>query len=158
MTPSWPKEDMAAQKLPPGVPVPPALGAEVTPLDEAYHERNRVLAAFVRSCVARGHRAWLALHEPTPGEPPWDPAWRYVVTLELPLRDARGAPAGQVAWHIHELERPLFGFLRLEKNPPRWDGHSTPAKYDRLAAYVARYDEFYPMPRRPWWWRFMWRP
>jgi hypothetical protein len=149
MMPFW-QPSLDPAKLPKDVPLPPPLGSPRHALDVAYYERNRMVAAFVRLAIARGgSRAWLGIHEQRPGDPdPWPAEWRYVVYLEL--------PTGQVSWHIHELERPMFGFLRLDKYAPVWDGHTTKEKYDRVAAYVARCDEFAPQPRRrSRWWRWL---
>lgn len=138
--PPWPKEQIDKRELPAGVPQPPELGTR-TPLDNAYWERDAVVAAFVRQAMGEGCRAWMGIH-PGAGTDAWPAEWRYIVYCEL--------PTGQVSWHIHELERPLFGFLRLGKRA-EWDGHTTQQKYERLAAYVARWAEFHAPPPRPWW-------
>jgi hypothetical protein len=139
--PKFPSE--RPEDLPATVPAPIPFGV-IDPASQAYYERNRVLAAFVRIAMGKGYRAWLGLHEQTAGDLAWSPEWRYVVYLEL--------PTGQVSWHIHERDRPMFGYLRLEKR--FWDGHSTDEKYGRLAAYVARFAEFEPQPApASAWWR-----
>lgn len=140
--PPWPNPTPDPASLPHDVPLPPLWGDDPSPIDVAYRERNRVVAAMVRLANGAGCRAWIALHEL--GQD-WPPEWRYVVYVEL--------PTGQVSWHIHERERPLFGYLRLAKYAPRWDGHTTAEKYDRLAAYVARFLEWTPQPKRRRWWR-----
>lgn len=90
--------------------------------DDAYKERNR-LVAF----LARLYPAHLAMHHDSPDASTWDPEWRTVVCVHT--------PAGQMAWHIHVRELPLFASLHFEAND--WDGHTTGEKYARLAALGA---------------------
>lgn len=40
-------------------------------------------------------------------------------------------PGSQVSWHIHDSELQLFEGLPFY--PGKWDGHTTPEKYDRVA-------------------------
>ena len=56
-------------------------------------------------------------------------------------------PTGQVSWHIHDSEFPMFDHLQWhprasternkwysgKKAAPIWDGHTTEEKYERLA-------------------------
>jgi hypothetical protein len=44
-------------------------------------------------------------------------------------------PAGQMSWHIARADQELFGHVRPmgEGTAPQWDGHTTEAKYERLA-------------------------
>lgn len=37
---------------------------------------------------------------------------------------------GQMSWHIHDLEIPMFSHLKWGANT--WDGHTTEQKYERL--------------------------
>lgn len=82
--------------------------------DAAYAERNK-LVAFLASRYPSG-----VTRTDIPG---WDAAWHGCVFIET--------PEGQMSWHFHDSEAPLFAHL-----PPytkSWDGHSTEAKYERLA-------------------------
>lgn len=85
--------------------------------DGAYSERDQCVALIARMAVALGYRAGLGRH--VGGE--WDDDWRNIVFIDL--------PAGQVSWHIHDSELPLFDFLGQYEAP--WDGHSTAEKYER---------------------------
>jgi hypothetical protein len=83
--------------------------------DDAYEERNKVVAALARvfpSGIAR-----TAIEG-------WSDDWHGCVYIDL--------PTGQVSWHFHDSQAHLFAGL-----PPyagEWDGHDTPEKYRRLAA------------------------
>lgn len=112
--------------------------------DAAYAERNRLVAALARVlgggplgspcafCATTGmagmcpHRkpvAWLAEHQDDPNGPPWDPEWRTIVFID--------GPTGQLSWHLHDSDVPLFD--GLPRGPNSWDGHTTPEKYERVA-------------------------
>lgn len=88
--------------------------------DAAYTERNRLVAALARVCMENGLSAWLADHQ---DDPTWDPEWRTIVFIET--------PQGQMTWHLHDSDVPLFP--DLPRGPNMWDGHSTEEKYERLA-------------------------
>jgi hypothetical protein len=100
-----------------------ALDAAVTGMrrrkDEAYNERNQVVAALAKlfpSGIARTSIEG------------WDAEWHGCVYIDL--------PTGQVSWHYHDSHSHLFDDL-----PPyagAWDGHDTPEKYRRLAALTSR--------------------
>jgi len=46
-------------------------------------------------------------------------------------------PTGQMTWHIHDSELPMFDHLgRASVNT--WDGHTTEEKYERLAELTRR--------------------
>lgn len=83
--------------------------------DAAYEERNRVVAALAGvypSGIAR-----TAIEG-------WSEDWHGCVYIDL--------PTGQASWHYHDSQAYLFAHL-----PPyagTWDGHTTPEKYERLAA------------------------
>jgi hypothetical protein len=84
-------------------------------LDNAYRERNQVVAALAK-CFPSGIKK-TAIEG-------WDKSWHGCVYIEL--------PTGQVSWHYHDDDSDLFKNL-----PPytgNWDGHSTSEKYTRLAA------------------------
>ena len=40
-------------------------------------------------------------------------------------------PTGQLSWHLHDSDVPLFD--GLERGPNLWDGHTTADKYERVA-------------------------
>lgn len=93
--------------------------------DSAYTERNRLVAALARLIMDLERdgspKAWLAEHDPT--DAGWDPEWRTIVFID--------GPTGQLSWHLHDSDVPLFdGFPRGENY---WDGHSTSEKYERVA-------------------------
>jgi hypothetical protein len=92
--------------------------------DDAYQERNRVVAALAfltRSC---GGKAWLGQHPP---DPDWHPKWRTIVFVEFP-------GVGQMSWHVHDRDRPLlYGIPDRPDFAAPWDGHTTAEKYERLA-------------------------
>lgn len=91
--------------------------------DAAYHERDQIVALLARMALALGCRAGIRPHEPNP-DPTWDDDWKNVVVIDL--------PTGQVTWHYHDSERPLFASLPPYLNS--WDGHDTSEKYHRVAA------------------------
>lgn len=65
--------------------------------------------------------AWLAEHDPA--DAGWDPEWRTIVFID--------GPTGQLSWHLHDSDVPLFD--GLPRGPNSWDGHTTPEKYERVA-------------------------
>lgn len=85
--------------------------------DEAYHERNMLVAAL--------SKLWpdshLMRHQES--DTKWSKDWRWIVCIH--------ASVGQCAWHIHDSELTLFDHLeRVENN--HWDGHTTAEKYARI--------------------------
>ena len=97
---------------------PDALQAMTKRKDDAYLERNRVVAALASVLPSGIGRTEI---------PGWDPQWHNVVYIDL--------PTGQASWHYHDSHRFLFAHL-----PPyrgTWDGHSTVAKYARLEALAS---------------------
>jgi hypothetical protein len=105
--------------------------------DGAYRERDQVVALLARVALALGWRAGLRRHEPDP-DPTWDEDWKNVVAIDL--------PTGQVTWHFHDSERPLFH--SLPAYPAPWDGHDTAEKYRRVnEAAPAREDATPPAPQ-----------
>lgn len=86
--------------------------------DGAYEERNRCVALIARMALANG---WQAGITRTAIEG-WSEEWHGCVYIDL--------PSGQVSWHYHDSQAPLFAGL-----PPyegEWDGHDTPEKYRRV--------------------------
>jgi hypothetical protein len=88
--------------------------------DAAYIERNRMVAGFAALAVKLGYRAGRRCTDIAG----WDEEWSWAVFIDL--------PTGQVSWHYHRDEAPLFSFLGDYDEP--WDGHDTPEKYRRVAA------------------------
>ena len=87
--------------------------------DLAYSERDK-LVSFLS-------KVFPAVLERHPAEEEWEDDWRWIVFIET--------PAGQLSWHIHDSELPLFEHLEREVGV-KWDGHTTEEKYTRLAAIV----------------------
>lgn len=87
--------------------------------DDAYHERNR-LVAFISKLFP----SYLTKHVPV-DDPTWDKEWTWVVIIN--------APCGQLSWHIHDNELPLFN--HLDKDVNEWDEHTTEEKYKRMNDY-----------------------
>jgi hypothetical protein len=85
--------------------------------DAAYQERDRLVAA-----LSKIFPAFLERHSEE--DKTWDDDWRWIVFILL--------PSGQVSWHIHDSELGMFDHVpRLVGH--KWDGHTTPEKYERLA-------------------------
>ena len=98
--------------------------------DAAYEERNRVVAALARAALNLGYRA-MRTRTAIEG---WSDDWHGCVCIDL--------PTGQVSWHYHDSHAHLFDWL-----PPgdmEWDGHDTPEKYRRVAAFADGRD--FPTP------------
>lgn len=94
-----------------------AVAAEKKAKDQAYSERNRLvayLASLFPSCLERH-----------PEEDEWEDDWRWVVFIHH--------PQGQLSWHIHDSELPSFAHVPWGIGNVKWDGHTTEQKYERLA-------------------------
>ncbi len=102
-------------------------GATIEPLDEAYCERNRVVAALAKIYPSGVARTEI---------PDWDPCWHGCVYIDL--------PTGQVSWHYHDRDDDLFAGLPAYDKP--WDGHTTKEKYERLAALDYKVESIYTSP------------
>lgn len=87
--------------------------------DQVYAERNKLVCALSKLWPSH-----LAQHPAS--DTAWDPNWRNIVCIH--------APVGQLCWHIMDSELPMFEHLKLKAND--WDGHTTEAKYERLASLV----------------------
>lgn len=85
--------------------------------DGAYRERNKVVSALSKLFPAS-----LGKHDPEDKE--WGKEWMNIVYIKL--------PTGQVSWHLHDSDMPLFAHLEYGKEV--WDGHTTEEKYERLLA------------------------
>ena len=92
--------------------------------DGAYRERNQVVAALVRCYQALNYEVWLGRHPAEDAS--WEPDWRWIVFALL--------PTGQVSWHIHDSELPLFADLPREPYQA-YDGHTTEQKYKRVLGW-----------------------
>lgn len=88
--------------------------------DGAYSERDRCVAFMAAMALRLDWLAWIGKHDPL--DTTWDREWLNIVFI--------GAPVGQLSWHIHDSELPLFA--GLPSDGPPWDGHSTPQKYERM--------------------------
>ncbi len=87
--------------------------------DAAYAERDRLvalLASFFPSSVEQHLGA------------EWEDDWRNVVFIDL--------PTGQVTWHIHDSELPLFAHVPRSQGR-KWDGHTNDVKWNRVATLAA---------------------
>jgi hypothetical protein len=93
--------------------------------DDAYTERNRVVAAFAKLATIMD---WPVAVTRTAIEG-WSEDWHGCVFIDT--------PQGQVSWHFHDSQADLF--RALPHGPATWDGHTTPQKYERLEALV-KYD------------------
>lgn len=87
--------------------------------DRVYAERNKLVCALSKLWPSH-----LAQHPAS--DTSWDPNWRNIVCIH--------SPVGQLCWHIMDSELPMFEHLKLKAND--WDGHTTEAKYERLASLV----------------------
>lgn len=90
--------------------------------DSAYTERARLVAH-----LAAGYPSVLVY-----GADPDEPDWPVVFVI---------LPTGQVSWHVAPDDIPLFEHVDVEHavmaTAPKWDGHSTDEKYQRLADHAA---------------------
>ena len=87
--------------------------------DAAYRERNqlvRFLACLFPSGTAKTHIEG------------WDEEWQNCVYIDT--------PEGQMSWHFHDSDKPLFATLPHYSG--QWDGHTTQEKYERLSRMVAQ--------------------
>lgn len=88
-----------------------------THLNAVYAERNLCVSLLCKMALALGLHAGIGID---PTEP--DPNWKHVAFIDL--------PSGQVSWHIHMDELPLFKEAPLYSRV--YDGHSTEEKYRRV--------------------------
>jgi hypothetical protein len=82
--------------------------------DQAYWERNQ-LVRFLTTVLP----SFRMIHE---YDPEWDPDWMNIIVVQT--------NEGQLSWHIHNNELPMFKHLLLTE--AKWDGHTTEEKYQRL--------------------------
>lgn len=86
--------------------------------DAAYAERNKCVALIARMAIALGLTAGLGKQH-SEEDKDWEADWRNIVFVDL--------PSGQVSWHIHDSDLPMFEFLGQYNGV--WDGHTTEEKY-----------------------------
>lgn len=96
--------------------------------DNAYKERNIVLAAFawmihnskseIPACV------YLSRHPDS--DESWEDDWRNILVIEVYNKH-------QLTWHLQDEEMHLFSGLPQKSYV--WDGHTTAAKYAKLIKY-----------------------
>lgn len=95
--------------------------------DAAYAERNKCISLIARMAIALGLEAGLGKHDEN--DKTWEADWRNIVFVDL--------PSGQVSWHVHNSDMPMFEFLG--EYDKQWDGHTTEEKYRRVLS--ARFNE-----------------
>lgn len=106
------------------------VGMRTAEADHVYTERNRLVAALARFALSEPGAFWFAgvgKHQPE-GDPNWEKEWTNVVFIDT--------PQGQLSWHVHDRDLPLFE--GLPKYLTAWDGHTTAEKYERLARVIAK--------------------
>ncbi len=84
--------------------------------DQAYSERNKLLALICKMAIGLGWKVerWIDEEE--------DDEWQNIVVVYL--------PTGQASWHIHSSELVCFEWIGL--SPNKWDGHTIQEKYERV--------------------------
>lgn len=102
----------------PGDALGAAIDAANAPLleakNQAYHERNHLVAALARLYPSGVTKTDI---------PGWDDEWHGCVYIDL--------PTGQISYHFHDSEAQLFdGLPAYDKS---WDGHSKDDVHARLA-------------------------
>jgi hypothetical protein len=95
--------------------------SELTPLDQAYQERNRLVALLSRLYPSGIRKTEI---------PGWDPEWHNCVFIDT--------PEGQMSWHYHDREAYLFA--DLPEYIYEYDGHSTTEKYQLIERLCVMYD------------------
>lgn len=88
--------------------------------DGAYSERNKLVALLARIAPWMGWASGRG-HHPEEDQS-WERDWRTIVFIDL--------PTGQAAWHFHDSEQRILGWLPRYLKP--WDGHTTEEKYERV--------------------------
>jgi hypothetical protein len=86
--------------------------------DAAYEERNRVVALL--AAMFPSVRTRTAIEG-------WSEDWHGCIYITL--------PTGQASWHYHDSHAHLFA--HVPEGAAIWDGHTTPEKYERVAATCA---------------------
>lgn len=86
----------------------------------AYQERDACVALIAKMARAMGFAVWMGRHPKS--DTSWDPEWMNIVYVML--------PTGQLSWHIHDDELPMFS--SIPRGLTEWDGHTTAEKYQRM--------------------------
>jgi hypothetical protein len=86
--------------------------------DAIYQERDQLVCALSKLFPS-------SLERHPSEDKNWEDDWRWIVFIDM---DGK-----QLSWHIHDSELFLFAHLPRETGV-KWDGHTTPEKYERLAA------------------------
>ena len=81
--------------------------------DQAYAERNQLVALLAHIFPSGTRRTHIE---------GWDPEWHGCVYIDT--------PCGQLSWHYHDNDAPLFADLPAYNK--EWDGHTTEQKYLRV--------------------------
>jgi hypothetical protein len=113
------REENATQRLTIDVALK-EVAAQTESKNTAYKERNALVCAL--SKIFPSH-----LMEHSKDDASWDDNWRTIVCIEAPL-------VGQLTWHIHKDELPMFERHLAWLAYNNWDGHTTEEKYRRLAS------------------------
>ena len=90
--------------------------------DEAYRERNNVVAALARLFPSGIRKTEIE---------GWNPEWHGCVYIDL--------PNGQISYHYHDSQAPLFAGLPAYTK--EWDGHDKATVHLRLATFNVLRDE-----------------
>lgn len=90
--------------------------------NDAYSQRNKLVAAFARMALKLGWKAGVGQHQDEANKE-WEDDWRTIVFVDT--------PAGQVSWHFHDSE--TWMLEDLPKYRGKWDGHTDEEKWERLA-------------------------
>lgn len=97
--------------------------------NQAYSERNKVVAALATILASAELNVYLAKHDEE--DSLWDKEWRNILVIET--------FKGQITWHLHDSDLPLF--KQFEFNPAyKYDGHTTEEKYKRLAEFTSHFE------------------
>lgn len=94
---------------------------------DLLRERNLLVAVAARLAIESDRAAWIGFRE---GEG-IEAEWRNVAYLDL--------PTGQVSFHLHESERPLFA--ALPQIDDGFDGHDRGVKAARMLAFATGGDD-----------------
>jgi hypothetical protein len=104
---------------------PEAPGAEAalrTQRDDAYAQRDRLLALLCALGLDLGWDAWMG------ADAQGEDGFRNVVYLQL--------PTGQLAFHVPDMHAGLLFAFLPGRTPAGWDGHTNEQKWARVDACV----------------------
>jgi hypothetical protein len=109
--------------------------------NSAYKERNQCVALIAKMAYCLGWSVALGRHVLAEGEE-WDSDWMNIVYIQIPAY-----PEGQISWHIHDSELPLFNWM--PRREVVYDGHTTDENYKRMAKFVAYSPDFHDEYKTP---------